>query len=208
MAKLQSIILRLVRCGETTWSDDGRLVGSSDLPLSDAGRAAVRADAARLDRGEVATIYHPADEAAIETAQIIGRALGAKPKVAPELADPHLGLLEGLTEQQFAERFPKRYKQWLEDPLSVSPPEAPDVMASRDQLFAAVAKLLRRSRRGEVAMVMQTQGMGLLQCWLAQRPAREMWAFVKSRPRIERYALTSAMINQLEEPSLAGASKG
>lgn len=208
MAKLQSVILWLVRCGATSWSDEGRVAGSADLPLSEAGRAAVRADAARLQRGRIATIHHPADDAATETARIVARALHAKAKPAPELADPHLGLLEGLTKQQIAERFPKRYKQWQEDPLSVSPPEAEDLIVSRDRLFAGVAKLIRRSRRGEVGMVLHTQGMGLLQCWLADRPARDMWSFVKNRPRIERYALTPAMIDRLEALTMAGASNG
>ncbi|MCA9290034.1 MAG: phosphoglycerate mutase family protein, partial [Phycisphaerales bacterium] len=33
--------LVLIRAGETSWEQDGRLLGRADLPLSDRGRAAV-----------------------------------------------------------------------------------------------------------------------------------------------------------------------
>jgi broad specificity phosphatase PhoE len=198
-AKRKSVVLSLIRCGETTWDNDGRLHGRGDLPLSIAGRAAVEADVASLSEGRRSTVCHPPDEAATETAQIIARTVGAKVKSMTELAEPDLGVLEGLSEQAFAERFPKRFKQWQDDPLSLSPPEGEELVDARARVLAAAARLLRRARNGGVSLVLHPLGLGFLRCWLADRPPTDLWAVLRDRPRIEQYLLGAEMIDWLDE---------
>ncbi len=197
--KQKTIVLSLIKCGETTWEADGRLQGRSDLPLSPQGRSSVEQDVALLAGHRMGTIYHPANEAASETAELVARLVGAKTKPLAELAEVDLGLLDGLTEQAFAERFPKRYKQWQEDPLSVSLPEGEVVGEARARLFGALGRLLKRSRDTEVGVVLQSLGLGFLRCWLADRPPTELWTLVKCRPRVERYLLATETISQLAE---------
>ncbi|MCH8005047.1 MAG: histidine phosphatase family protein [Planctomycetes bacterium] len=197
--KQKTIVLSLIKCGETTWEVDGRLQGRSDLPLSPQGRSSVEQDVATLAGLRMGTIYHPANEAASETAELVARLVGAKTKPLAELAEADLGLLDGLTEQAFAERFPKRYKQWQEDPLSVSLPEGEVVGEARARLFLALGRLLKRSRNNEVGVVLQSLGLGFLRCWLAARPPTELWTLLKCRPRIERYLMAMETISQLAE---------
>ena len=197
--KRTSIVLCLIRGGETAWDGDGRVHGSTDLPLSDAGLDAVTADAARLKGVRFSTVHHPPDEAGGQTAELFARAAGAKAKPVDELADPDLGLLEGLLRQDFAERYPKRYRQWQDDPLTLSPPEGEEIAEARARIFAALARVLRRSRSEEVAVVLHSLGLGLLRSWLADRPAGDLWAMLRGRDRVERYALTGEMIEWLED---------
>jgi broad specificity phosphatase PhoE len=194
-----SINLTLIQCGETSWERDDRVHGATDLPLSNGGRAAVQASAGQYDDARPTVIYHPLDEAATETAKIFAEAVGAKTRVVEELADPDLGLLEGLTDRVFAERFPRRYKQWEDDPLSLSPPEGEDLAAARIRVLAAVARVLRRSKSGRIAVVLHPLGIGFLQCWLGDRPVHELWQVLKNRPPVEQYALTAPMIQWLED---------
>ena len=147
--KRKTMMVSLIRCGQTVWDADGRLRGSTDLPLSDAGRVAVQADLSQSALGRPSLIHHPPDDAATETARLCAARMGAKIKSADGLADPNLGLLEGLTRQEFAERFHTRFKQWDEDPLSLSPPEGEDVVDAADRLFNTVARILKRSRSDE-----------------------------------------------------------
>ena len=201
--KRKSIVLTLIRCGETTWDAEGRLHGRSDLPLSIDGRAAVCEDVAKLaDRG-MSTVYHPPDDAAVETAQIVAGAVGAKTKSMVELAEADLGVLDGMSVQAFAERFPKRYKQWQDDPLSLAPPEGEGLADARARLFGAFDRLLRRSRSNEVGVVLHPLGLGLLRCWLADRPPTDLWEMVRHRPRIERYLLAAEMAQLLAEAARA-----
>ena len=77
MAKRTHVMLTLIAAGETRWERDGRLLGAADLPLSNAGRASAAADAAELERHQIATIYHPPDEAATETASVARRCISS-----------------------------------------------------------------------------------------------------------------------------------
>jgi broad specificity phosphatase PhoE len=202
-SKRKTIVLTLIRCGENTWDAEGRLHGRSDLPLSIAGRASVSSDVTVLAGRRLAAVYHPPDDAAAETAQIVARAVGARAKSAADLIEASLGVLEGLSAQVFAERFPKRYKQWQDDPLSLSPPDGEDLADARSRLFAAIGRLARRARSDEVALVLHPLSLGFLRCWLADRPPTDVWTLVRDRPRIERYLVAMDMVGGLVEAGRA-----
>lgn len=197
--KRKSIMLCLIQCGQTIWEADARIHGATDLPLSDAGRSAIQTDLPLLAGAHPATIHSPPDEAAVETARLCAARIRAKTSAVDELSDPHLGLLEGLTTQEFEERFTSRFKQWEDDPVTVSPPEGEEVIQAADRLFKAVAKILKRSRSEEVGIVVHEIGLGLLRCWLAGRPLNDLRAMLINRPRVERYAISRELIDSLEQ---------
>ena len=96
--KRHNIVVNLCQCGQTSWDADDRVYGATVLPLSDVGRITALELAQQLRPKMRGTVYHPDDEAAMETARIIARRIGAKIKAVAELADPNLGLLDGLPE--------------------------------------------------------------------------------------------------------------
>jgi broad specificity phosphatase PhoE len=193
----QTKLLSLNQCGETTWDQDRRLHGTTDLPLSEAGRSTVT-EAASGDLWPTGMIHHTADEAAVETARVFAQASRAKTKVVADLAEPDLGLLEGLTEQFFAERYPKRYKQWQDDPVSLSPPEGEDFADARARLFATVARIVRRCRGEQVSVVVHALNRGFLRCWLADRPNSEIRLHVEGGHPVEKYEMDTSMIERME----------
>jgi broad specificity phosphatase PhoE len=193
------ITLTLIRCGQTRWEGEGRMLGSADLPLGPAGQATVADDAARWAGTGLGTIHHPPDEAARETARAFARAANVKTKVLEELADPNLGLLEGLKEREFADRHAKRYRQWEDDPLALIPPEGEPIAEARARIFAAVSRLLKKLRAGEVALVLHPIGLGLLRCWLTDRPVAELRSAIADAPPVQRYTIATALIDRLRE---------
>ena len=202
-SKCSQIVLCLIKCGQTTWQRDHRLHGSTGLPMSDAGRAAINAEASRLAGASPSTIHHPPDEAATETAQIIAQEVGTKLKVNDDLADPDLGLLEGMLEQRFAEQHPKRYKQWEGDPLSFVPPEGEPFADARARIFLTLGKLLKKSRAAELGIVLHPIGFGLLRCWLAEKPSSDLMKMIESGRRVERYAMAPGVLERLVETARA-----
>lgn len=205
MAKRASILLTLIRCGETTWQAQGRVHGSTDLPLSDAGRAAIAAASRELIGQKAASIHHPADEAATDCAKMCGPILGAKLREVAELADPNLGLLEGLSEQEFAERFRSRHKQWKEDPMSLAPPEGEAMPVAAERILGAVARIIRRSRSEEVVIVLHPLGAAVLRCWIGDRPLT-MLRQAGDGPMIERIVVPLSMLDSMEAAASSSAA--
>jgi probable phosphoglycerate mutase len=191
-------ILCLVGCGETPWDRDDRLHGATDLPLSNSGRASVQVDVERAIVRRIGSVYHPADEAATETARLFATRARARTKAVEELADPNLGLLEGLTHAVFEERFPKRAKQWKEDVLSLAPPEGEAIAQARSRILQRLARLIRRARGEEMAVVLHSFGLVFARSWLANQSPSTVWPFLEHRPRIERYLIAPTLMEELE----------
>ena len=84
----------LVRHGPTEWSESGRHTGSTDVPLTEAGRAAAIALAPRLANHEFALVLVSPATRARNTAELAGFA-GAE--VEPALAERDYGDFEGHT---------------------------------------------------------------------------------------------------------------
>lgn len=85
----------LVRHGETEWIERGLLHGRLDSPLSRAGRRHAQQTADRL-RGESFDAFYTSPLGrAVETAEILGSALGVHPQRLEELREVDFGVLEG-----------------------------------------------------------------------------------------------------------------
>ncbi|WP_353827663.1 histidine phosphatase family protein [Agromyces sp. SYSU T0242] len=89
----------MVRHGETDWNREGRIQGSTDVPMNATGRAQARLAAARLaSRGPWSGIVTSPLSRAAETASIIAGRLGLQgPVIEAGIAERRHGALEGLT---------------------------------------------------------------------------------------------------------------
>lgn len=95
-----------VRHGETVWNLGGRRMGQLDSPLTARGVAQGEALARRLARASIEAIYTSDLGRAVQTAEIISRATGRPIIIEPELRERHMGIFQGLTDAEAAERFP------------------------------------------------------------------------------------------------------
>ena len=87
----------LVRHGQTDWNAERRLMGSTDIPLNDVGRAQARDAVAALSAYEWDAIVSSPLSRAAETADLIAAGLGLSvARRVPELAERSFGPAEGL----------------------------------------------------------------------------------------------------------------
>jgi probable phosphoglycerate mutase len=94
----------LVRHGETEWSAVGKHTGSTDLPLTEAGRDAARAVAKVLRQQAFAAVLTSPLRRARETCELAG--LAAHAEVVDDLREWEYGDYEGLTTATIRESRP------------------------------------------------------------------------------------------------------
>ncbi|HEX6910165.1 MAG TPA: histidine phosphatase family protein, partial [Longimicrobium sp.] len=89
-------VLYLVRHGETAWNRTGRLQGSRDLPLNEAGRRQAAALAEHFRARSISAAYSSPLRRARETAGAILAGRDVPVQVLPDLAEMRCGAWEGL----------------------------------------------------------------------------------------------------------------
>lgn len=134
----------VIRSGCTDYDDQQRIQGAIDLPLNDRGRVQVESLVDELNGTELDVIYAAPCESARATADAIGDSLGVPVKELDGLRNLDQGLWEGLTFDEVRRKYPKVYKQWVDAPLSVCPPEGETVGEAMDRIRDVLKKPCKR----------------------------------------------------------------
>ncbi|HKW07939.1 MAG TPA: histidine phosphatase family protein [Candidatus Dormibacteraeota bacterium] len=108
--------LVLVRHGQSTWNREHRIQGQLDPPLSAEGLRQAELLGLRLAARRFAGFYASDLARAFQTAEAIGAAIGQEPVRRASLREIFLGEWEGLTTAEIAERYPREWAAWVQEP--------------------------------------------------------------------------------------------
>ena len=106
--------LILVRHGESQFNAEHRWAGwEHESPLTPRGVHEAQ-NTARLLSGEndISAIYSSPLTRARQTAEIIGDSIGLHPVLVEGLKEVNVGCIAGLTQSEFAEKYPDVYARW------------------------------------------------------------------------------------------------
>lgn len=145
--------LVVIRAGVTDYEVQGRIRGSLDVPLCEAGAAQAEEAAAQLAEVPPTALYTAESLCAIDTGRIIGERLRLKPRVIPGLRNLDQGLWQGLLVDDIRRRQPRLYRQWQDNPWAVAPPEGELLEEACERVEDVLETLVRRHAAGRVAVV-------------------------------------------------------
>lgn len=177
--------LWLVRHGETAWNREGRVQGSSDPPLSEAGREQAR----RLGRRLVGTHFDAAYSSDLRRAQeTAALALpGAATMCDARLRELGFGAWEGRLWRDLAEQDAAALSAWLEDPYTNAPGGGEDYRTLVQRVQAWRAQLPPEGR-----VVAFSHGGPILSLLydLTGTPAARGWRFAPAPGSLSKLVLT------------------
>ncbi len=113
--------LFLIRHGATVLTAEDRFAGSTDVELSDIGRAQATALARRLADDHLTAVYASPLRRTVATASIIAQPHGLKPILRDGLREIDHGRWEGLRRVDVETEYAKEYADWEEDPYIFAP---------------------------------------------------------------------------------------
>ncbi|MFC5735095.1 histidine phosphatase family protein [Cytobacillus gottheilii] len=101
-------VLCIVRHGQTDWNAEGKLQGSTDIPLNMNGVKQAELCAAYLNQDKWDIILTSPLSRAKKTAEIIQNQVGVPLKVMEDFTERHFGKAEGMTPEERQQHFPDK----------------------------------------------------------------------------------------------------
>jgi broad specificity phosphatase PhoE len=178
--------LLLARHGQSLWNEVRKFQGSTDVELSDLGRAQAAALGRALRGYRLSAVYVSPMRRAIETAEI---ALGEAevPRTAmSELRELCLGEWEGCTVEEIRSRDGDPYAAWVTNPLDCPPPGGEPLPDVCDRVLHAIDRISAAHRHGDDVLIVAHGGViSVYACWLLGVSFERLW-----RLRVDNASLT------------------
>jgi broad specificity phosphatase PhoE len=160
----------LIRPGATLYDEQNRVQGVLDIPLSERGRGEVARMAQKLSvslsSSSLSALYCGPGENVIRTAEIVGKVLGIRPKRINEFRNLDQGLWQGLQIDEIKRRNTKLFRQWIDDPTTICPPQGETVERAMERIRTAFRPLLRRHQDEAMGLVVGEPLARLVACYL------------------------------------------
>lgn len=187
----------LVRHGETDWNVQKKIQGKTDIPLNEAGinQAQELAEKLAVWKRQIIGIYTSRLKRAAKTAEIIAKRLGKEYKETDGLEEIDLGLWEGLSWEQAAERFPEEYKIWHDNRRYTRSPEGESYQELLERFLPALQKIVRdkQGEDGDVVIVTHSADIMTFMSCLNDTPFYEM---------VKRYKTANAAVIEIEAENI------
>ena len=150
---------------------EGRLQGTVDLPLCEAGVRQAEANVAAIRALGVRHIVSSTARRAHQTAHLYGAALNLSVRSAPQLRELDHGAWEGRKVEELLACADSPYAQWLADPGSVAIPGGGESVQSAQERAAGAIREAAFSLPGEPVLIVGHKHINaLLMCALLQEP--------------------------------------
>jgi len=208
MAKPIGYTIHLLCVGETAWDADSRIIGLTDLPMTEAGSKAV-ADAIRSFEPDhpISHILTSSEESAQWSANLMITSPDIKLKSIDNLANVGMGLWEGELESILEERCPSAYNQWKENPARITPPEGESFYDAQDRLASSIIKAISKVKgtHPSLAIVLRPWAWAIVRCWLNEQKMCDIWSQLGEPMQVETFELMKSQIDSYQSRAKASA---
>lgn len=165
----------LVRAGSTEFDDQGRIKGTLDIPLSEAGQGQVSQLVGDLHQTEIDHVFASPCRSAQQTAEALATDHRLKVRTIEELQNIDHGLWHGKLIDEVRLSQPKVFRQLQDHPETVCPPQGESVGAALDRVRSIVARLIRKHRNKTIAVVVPEPLASLVRSTLSRCALGDLW---------------------------------
>ena len=133
----------MVRHGATVVSEEDRFAGTTDVALSDEGRAQTRRLAERLSHEKIVAVYASPLGRTLETAQILAAPHKLDVQTRDGFREISHGHWEQMTRREVEQKFPEEAAEWEKDPYTFAPLGGESGLAVTARALPVLIELVR-----------------------------------------------------------------
>jgi len=169
--------LLIVRHGLTSWNNEGRFQGQTDVPLNQIGRRQAAALAKRLSTERIDAAYASDLSRAWETATAIIAHHACPLQAEPGLREMSFGDWEGLTYAEIQERDAQLLARWEVDELNLSAPAGETLHQIAQRVKTVFERITVKHPDDTVLLVAHGGALQVLLCLILGLPSQSYWQF-------------------------------
>lgn len=180
--------LFLIRHGLTDWNLKGKIQGSFDSELNEAGITQAEELSRKIlkDNDKFSKIYSSPQKRAVKTAQILSEATGIEYVLIKGLEEINLGEWEGLSWDEVKEKFPKEFEAWLKNRRYARAPGGESYQDLLERVLPAIRKIIDEND-GNVAIVTHSAVIMCLLCYITNTSFNDMLKFKADNTSITEF---------------------
>lgn len=171
----------LVRHGQTVWNEEGKLCGSSDVPLSEKGNQQAQKLAERLKNVKISAIYSSPLERAKQTAQAIASFHQIPVYFEPDLREIDYGDWEGMRVSEVIEKFTELENLRRNEPMKFVAPKGEPMKIFTERVIATVQKIASNHFNETLCVVAHQTVNRFIICWALDMDFR-FWHRLRQDP--------------------------
>lgn len=165
----------LVRPGATDFDEQGRIKGTLDIPLNEAGQGQVARIIAQLQETMIDALYASPSRSAQQTAEALAADRRVRMKTLDELENLDHGLWHGKRIDEVKSSQPKVFRQLQDHPETVCPPQGEPVGSAMERVREVLARLVRKHRTGTIALVVPEPLASVVRANLCHCQMGDLW---------------------------------
>jgi broad specificity phosphatase PhoE len=208
MAKPIGYTVHLLRVGETSWDADARIIGQTDLPMTESGADSV-VDAINAFHPDhpISLVLASPEETAQRSAKLLIASPETKAKSLEGLVNIGMGLWEGVLASDLEDRCPSAYHQWKEAPERITPPEGESLFDAQDRLISTIIKAITKAKgtHPSVAIVLRPWAWAVVRCWLNEQKITDIWAQLDRPVEVESFEIMKSQLDAYQRRAKASA---
>ncbi len=165
----------VVRAGSTDFDEQGRIKGTLDIPLSNAGQGQVDRLISELHATPINQLYASPCRSAQQTAELLAADHRLKVKTLDELQNLDHGLWHGKLIDEVRVGQPKVFRQLQDHPETVCPPQGEPFSTALERVRLLITRLLRKHKSGTVAVVVPEPIASFVRAVLSHAELGDLW---------------------------------
>jgi len=165
-----------VRHGQTSWNQEGKYQGHSDISLNERGIRQGNLVAKRLAKEKISAIYSSDLLRAQQTAEAIAKYHGLSVMTKPDFREINFGIWEGLTYQEIMADWSEILTAMYSKPGEIGPPQGESFQVVKQRVTHALQECVKKHQEQTIVLVSHGGTMRVLLCAALGIGLDKMWS--------------------------------
>jgi alpha-ribazole phosphatase len=165
-----------VRHGQTSWNQEGKYQGHSDISLNERGIKQGNLVAKRLAKEKISAIYSSDLLRAQQTAEAIAEYHGLSVITKPEFREINFGIWEGLTYQEIMADWSEILTAMYSKPGEIGPPQGESFQVVKQRVTRSLQECIAEHQEQTIVLVSHGGTMRVLLCAALGIGLDKMWS--------------------------------